>query len=49
MQCYGSISYTLDVSRKYSASAKQSIANFPETNLTKSLKDIANFVVSRQL
>ena len=49
MQCYGSISYTLDVSRKYSALAKQSIANFPETNLTKSLKDIANFVVSRQL
>ena len=49
MQCYGSISYTLDVSRKHSASAKRSIANFPETKLTKSLKDIADFVVSRQL
>ena len=49
MQLYGSISYTLEVSRKHSAAAKRSIANFPETKLTKSLKDIADFVVSRQL
>jgi len=49
MQRYGSISYTLDVSRKHSASAKRSIANFPETKITKSLIDSADFVVSRQL
>ena len=49
MQRYGSISYTLDVSRKHSAAAKRNIKKFPETNLTKSLTDIADFVVSRQL
>jgi octaprenyl-diphosphate synthase len=49
MQHYGSISYTLEFSRKHAAAAKLSIANFPETRLTKSLSDIADFVVSRQL
>ena len=49
MRCYGSINYTLEFSRKHADTAKRSIENFAETELTKSLSDIADFVVSRQL
>ena len=49
MRRYGSINYTLEFSKKHSTAAKRSIENFAETELTKSLSDIADFVVSRQL
>ncbi|MEE3266045.1 MAG: polyprenyl synthetase family protein, partial [SAR324 cluster bacterium] len=49
MRRYGSINYTLEISKKHSTAAKRSIENFAETELTKSLSDIADFVVSRQL
>ena len=49
MNCYGSINYALEISKKHSITAKSSIANFAETKLKKSLIDIADFVVSRQL
>ena len=48
MNCYGSINYALEISKKHSITAKSSIANFAETKLKKSLIDIADFVVSRQ-
>tara|TARA_B100000579_G_C22639344_1_gene760644 strand:- start:368 stop:934 length:567 start_codon:yes stop_codon:yes gene_type:complete len=49
MKQYESINYTLEFSKKYSTEAKGSIKNFSQTNVTKSLQDIADFVVSRQL
>ena len=49
MRRYGSINYALEFSKKHSTAAKRSIENFAETELTKSLSDIADFVVSRQL
>jgi octaprenyl-diphosphate synthase len=49
MRNYGSINYTLEFSRKYASEAKRSLENFPATNLTQSLADITDFVVSRQL
>ena len=49
MKQYDSINYSLEFSKKYCNEAKESIENFSQTNVTKSLQDIADFVVSRQL
>ncbi len=49
MNRYGSISYALEFSKKHSITAKRSIENFTTTKHTKSLTEIADFVVSRHL
>ena len=49
MKHYGSIEYTLEVSRKHSMEAKHIIELLPESNVRETLKDIADYVVSRQL
>ena len=49
MQEYGSIDYTLEVSKKHTEEAKNIVENLPETDLKKTLKEIADYIVSRQL
>ena len=49
MQRYGSINYTLEISRNYSNEAKKSVENFPPTTLRQTLLEIADFIVSREL
>jgi len=49
MKRYGSIEYTLEVSKKYSNEAKRITELLPVSNFTKTLKNIADFVVSGQI
>ncbi|HIB46437.1 MAG TPA: polyprenyl synthetase family protein [Candidatus Lambdaproteobacteria bacterium] len=49
MERYGSITYALEFATKHSNVAKHSIENFPASKLRKTLLDIADFIVSRQL
>ena len=45
---YGSIDYTLQVSKKHTIQAKNIVDNLPKTNLKKTLKEIADYIVHRE-
>jgi len=49
MKNYGSIQLTLDYARKYSLEAQKSLEKFPESNLRKTLFELADYIVSREI
>ena len=49
MKNYGSIQYTLDCSRKYALEAQCSLEKFPESSLRKTLFELADYIVTREV